>query len=282
MKAFRIICYLLVLVMGVSCIASCSNSEDLDAPDDRPININTSDDAEQNPEKGSINIFANGGTLATEEVNNFKSAVNLIPQKEGYVFAGWYSDEALTDYINPSSPTKAQVSKGCAYAKWLVVESQQYYIRTESETTVTDSGRAKQQMDVVSFSSDYKISDLINSGYKKLKISVSLDVRERDDGYQYIFLYSDTKCASTNINSIMDVYDKYIFGKNEADPSLIYMHKFTHGGDSKNTTWGTVYFTVTIDTDRLEDDLYIRYGASGKYSDDWSNKNLEVTITPVK
>lgn len=280
MKILKVMCLLLVLTTCISCVASCSKKEKEKEEDNRVINVYQDEDGAE-PQSGTINIITNGGELDVDSVNSFKSAVKLIPHKEGYIFAGWYSNEDLTDRIKPTSPTKAQISKGTAYAKWQLVETKSYSIRTNSEVTITDSGRQNQPIDVVDFSSDYNIKDLINSGYKKIRVTLSADVSERDNGYQYIFLYSDTSCASHGINSIMDAFDKYVFSEDEADPSLLYMHKFTHGGDQKNSSWGTVNFTVTLDATRLKDDLYIRYGASGKYNDDWCNKNIEVTITPI-
>ena len=280
MKILKVICLLLVLTTCISCVVACSKKEK-EEEDNRVINVFQGEEGGE-PQTGSINIITNGGELDADSIKNFKSAVKLIPRKEGYVFAGWYSNEDLTNKIKPASPTKEQISKGTAYAKWLLVETKSYSIRMGSEVTITDSGRQNQPMDVVDFSSDYNVKDLINSGYKKIVVTLSADVMERDDGYQYIFLYSDTSCASHGINSIMDAFDKYVFSDDdEADPSLLYMHKFTHGGDQKNSSWGTVNFTVTLDATRLKDDLYIRYGASGKYNDDWCNKNIEVTITPI-
>lgn len=279
MTTLRKICTLFILIAYVMCMVSCSKKNE---KDDRVINIY--DNSDINLESGAINIVTNGGDLNTDFIKDFKSAVRLIPTKEGYVFAGWYSDEEFTSKINPASPSKAHISKGTAYAKWIVVETKTYNLRGDNDSivTITDSGRENQTYDVVSFSSDYKINDLINSGYKKLKITVKLDVAEVDDGYQYIFLYSNTDCAGTNISSITDAFDKYVFGKDEADPSLIYMYKFAHGGDGAYTSWGIVSFTVTIDTDRLTDDLIVRYGASGKLGDDWRNNNLVVSITPIQ
>ena len=281
MKILKVICLLLVLTTCVSCFASCSEKEEEKDKDNRIINVYLNDEKVESQSE-TINIITNGGELDVGSIDSFKSAVKLIPRKKGYIFDGWYSDENLTDKIKPASPTKEQISKGTAFAKWLLVETKSYSIRTGSEVTITDSGRQNQPLDVVDFSSDYNVKNLVNSGYKKIVVTFSIDVMERDDGYQYIFLYSDTSCASHGINSIMDAFDKYVFSDDDdADPSLLYMHKFTHGGDQKNSSWGTVYFTVTLDATRLKDDLYIRYGASGKYNDDWCNKNIEITITPI-
>ena len=149
-------------------------------------------------------------------------------------------------------------------------------VRTET-VTITDSGRKSQKMDVL-FLSDYvDVKEAYNAGYTKLRVTVTLDVKEIDDGYQYIFLYSDTNCKS---NSLFDkIVDEFYDPK---DPSLLYEYKFEHDPGAKNTKWGSHSFTATLKMERLKDDLYIRYGASGKNDDDWQNKNVVVTFQVVK
>ena len=126
------------------------------------------------------------------------------------------------------------------------------------------------------------MTDLKRAGYTKITVALSADVCEIDDGYQYIFLYSNTKCASNDISSVMDFYDKYVFGEESSDPSLLYMHKFEHAPGVADSSIQTVSFEVTLDLARLTDDLYVRYGASGKNDDDWMNSNVCVTVIPEK
>lgn len=145
-------------------------------------------------------------------------------------------------------------------------------IRTET-AKITDSGRAGQKMDKVLLSNYFNVKSAYNAGYTKLHITYTFDVRELDDGYQYVFFYADTNCKGNNfLDKIIDeVYDPQ-------DPSLLYEYRLEHGGSKKNTKWGTHTFSTTIKMSRLKDDLYIRYGASGKYDDDWENKNVVVTF----
>ena len=233
-----------------------------------------------------ITINYGGGqgdnNLVVDKNTEFEDFVRSIPTKEGYVFAGWYSDAMYTDYIDPYRISKTQLKNGTAFAKFILVpESVNYNVRTDT-ITITDSGRKNQKMDIVQISEDYSVKDLIRAGYKSLKITLTASVCEVDDGYQYIFLYSDTNCADNDVSSLMDIYDKYVFGNDSEDPSLLYAHKFDHGVDKVDTSWGNISFTINIDLIKLKDDLYIRYGASGKNDDDWRNKDIFVTVQPIK
>lgn len=226
---------------------------------------------------GKVVVNLNGGAIDSTvnvEKSKFKEIVKTIPTKEGYEFAGWYTDSNYSDYIDPNAPTKQQVRKGQAYAKWInVPESTSYNVRSET-TTITDSGRSNQKMDIVYLSNDYNIVDLRRAGYKTFTVKVSLNVCEEDDGYQYVFLYKNTYCQNQNLS---DWVDENIFGDQKSDPNLLYTYQF-----ESTSSWKTYSFTTIIKLDSLEDDLYIRYGASGKYNDDWKNKDIFVTITPNK
>lgn len=232
-----------------------------------------------------ITVNYDGGTndnLIIDENTEFKDIIFSKPTKEGYVFAGWYSDANFNDYINPSNITKTQEKQGTAYAKWIVVKDFAEYTARTHEATITDSGRSKQQMDIVRISSDYNVLDLQRAGYKNLLISIDLQIREIDDGYQYVFLYRDQYCTDSSVDSLLDIYDKYIFGETKEDPSLLYMYKYEHGPGYENTNWSKVSFEVEIPLTSLVNDLYLRYGASGKNDDDWRNKEINLKVTPIK
>ena len=274
-KIISIILVSSLLISALTMLTSCFG-------DNRTINVYSDGSSAPIESEDSINIFLNGGTgINPGEKAKFEDIIAARPSKEGFDFAGWYSDSSFTNYIFPTDITKAQRTKGTAYAKWIKVEPTSYVVR-EGTATITDSGRAKQQLDRVGMTSYYDVTDLKRAGYTKLTVSLSADVREIDDGYQYIFLYSNTKCASNDISSVMDFYDKYVFGEESGDPSLLYMHKFEHGSGVVDESWKTVSFEITLDLNRFTDDLYIRYGASGKSDDDWVNKNINVTIIPEK
>ena len=229
-----------------------------------------------------VNYGGGQADASLGEKPSLEQIVNSTPTKEGCVFAGWYSDPAFTSYINPIAITKQQKSNATAHAKWITVEESKTYAVRSNSVTVTDTGRSKQPFDKVGIISDYNVLDLQRAGYKSIDVTVSLALSEKDDGYQYIFLYADEKCQDSNISSLLDIYDKYVFGEEKEDPSLLYAYKHDHNPDAADSSWETVTFSVTIELSKLKSDLYIRYGASGNKGDDWLNKDVSVTVSPKK
>ncbi len=226
-------------------------------------------------------VYLDGGVLTTlSEDTELEELVASRPTKEGMEFAGWYSDPAFADYIVPSGITEAQKKKNTAYAKWIVVkEMQEYAIRSE-EATISDSGRENQKMDRIPISSDFNVIDLVRAGYHSIEITLTLDIREIDDGYQYIFFYSNTSCARSA--SIGNFVEKYLLGTDPEDPSLITAYEHEHGPGAKYVEWETLSFGVTIDLNRLTNDVYLRYGADGSGADKWINKNITAVVVPIK
>lgn len=157
-------------------------------------------------------------------------------------------------------------------------EPHTFNVRTET-VTITDSGRKNQQMDKVLLSNYYNVVQLYKNGYTKIHVTFSFDVKEIDDGYQYVFLYSDANCRGNGLlDKIGDALGGFLGSSDSDDPSLLYVYKFEHGAGKKDTSWKTHTFTTTLSTGSLKDDLYIRYGASGKNDDDWQNKNVTVYV----
>ncbi len=234
--------------------------------------------------KKEVLVTLNGGTLDSTYIENaeFDDLIATVPTRDGYVFAGWYGDAAYTDYINPGAITETQKENGRAFAKWITVpESTSYNVRSDA-ATITDSGRANQKMDIVSISEQYNVNDLIRAGYTSLNVKVKLTVCEVDDGYQYVFLYKNEQCIKPATSSLIGIVDKYILGEDEDDPSLVYTYKFEHDPSMSNHTWETYEFETTVSLSSLEKELYLRYGASGNGDDTWQNKDILVTVSPVK
>ena len=108
-----------------------------------------------------------------------------------------------------------------------------------------------------------------------------MEIREVDDGYQYVFLYKDKNCESTSF-SITDAFDEYVMGKEKTDPSELYVYQYEHDPDAVNTSWGELTFETMIPLSELSEELYIRYDASGSKEDTWVNKSVKVTVDAVK
>ncbi len=191
-------------------------------------------------------------------------------------------ESSSSNYSTPSTNSNPDTNSNpnAGYTPPLVVkESQTYEVRTD-QATITDSGRSKQKMDHVLLSADYDVVAMANAGYTTLTVDIWLEVKEIDDGYQYIFFYRDTKCQSKF--SIDKLVDEYILNDPQGDPSLLSVIQFEHGGNKKDTSWSEHHFTAHLPIDRMTKDLYIRYGASGKYDDNWANRNVRITVTPSK
>ena len=267
---------MLVLTTLLSFAACTSNSEKAPTTEEST--------APQDPSHFSINI-KEGETLPDiPEGTKFSEVVKMKPSKEGFAFAGWYSDEALTDYIIPDHITDKQYQKATLYPKWIKVDPVTFDVRKD-EATIRDTGRIHQVMDTVYLSQSLNVTDLTRAGYTKIKVDISLEVKEVNDGYQYIFFYSDTNCAAPeNDDSLADKLfgdhlDEILGSNDGSDPSLIWTKQFEHGA-KKDTAWSVHTFTTYIELGSLNDNLYVRYGASGNDDDDWINRNVTVTVTP--
>ncbi len=225
---------------------------------------------------GGVTVNTNGGTLPPtngEEVE-ISEIVKTKPEKAGYIFGGWYSDKEMTQLITESTDL-SEVDE--IYAKWITAEKKTYNVRSD-EVTITDSGRKRQQMDAVNLPYDYDYQGLLYAGYTTLEISLTLEAREQDDGYQYVFLYRGQDCVDTG--SVVNIISGALFGKDDSDPSLLCGFRFEHGGEGENKNWSSHTFSASISLKDLSEQLYIRYGASGNWGDTWNNRNVVLTVEP--
>lgn len=131
---------------------------------------------------------------------------------------------------------------------------------SDNSYIITDNGRFTNKYDTINlinlYDSRYDINTLILNGYKTAAFEIKMDVREENDGYQYLFVYDDSQSNT------------YLTGG-----------KFEHSPGSLNTNYATYYFYFEIAIANIkENDIVLRYGASGKNEDTWDNKNLSVQI----
>ena len=144
-----------------------------------------------------------------------------------------------------------------------------------SEITVDWTGRSNLHHDVLDLNQYYDINNLIQQGYTKIEVTVSMDiilklsiagVGDVTDS-QHVFLYPTEKCPSGTLTECL--YDTTY--------PYIYTEVFYHQTILKYKPYS---FTTVIDLNRLpEGKIYIRYdvGMSGT----WKNKNLNVSVTPI-
>jgi hypothetical protein len=141
--------------------------------------------------------------------------------------------------------------------------SRVYETKLVRDTTykINDTGRFKHnKYDVVKYNnwgSGLTKNWLENNGLTHVIINIKLDVYEKDDGVEYIYIY-DNKDNKSN-TPIAEI-------------------SFEHGGSTKLSDWRTHTFEFDIPISLLEEGFTIRYGAKGVGNDDWDNKNLHVTL----
>ena len=139
-------------------------------------------------------------------------------------------------------------------------------IRTETKK-ITDSGRFNQPMDVINFNAfDINLGTKKQEGYKTVSFYIQLNVREIDDGYQYLFLFnSPTKSNDYLLSGL----------------------QFEHSPGKKDGNWWVHYESElkfeNISLDKFSNNEFvIRYGASGDWGDDWENKDLKIKLVMKK
>ena len=133
-----------------------------------------------------------------------------------------------------------------------------------STVTITDAGRWNQQYDLISINSALNSSwtTLLEDGFKKITLTFTLDICEIDDGYQYIYFYNGNTSASKLLYSIEII---------------------EHGGSGTETEYSTYSFTFDVNiVDLSNNAIYVFYDASGLSTDDWSNKNIKVSMVTIQ
>ena len=131
------------------------------------------------------------------------------------------------------------------------------------ERTIEDVGDMKNPYCSKAYDSliGYSIPKLKEKNYKTLTLTITMDVKEVNDGYQYIALYDGTSTSAKQ------------FG----------YQKFEHGAGKKDTSYWSHTFTFTINLNEItSSSLCIRFNASGVGSDTWNCKNVKLSYTVGK
>ena len=215
-----------------------------------------------------------GSTIKLPVVGNCLGCYNLT--RTDYVFAGWNVNAAGTSLDYKGGDSFTVTTGRTLYARWVKNETDFISIRA-SEKTITDDGVGNknekavlnQPYDTVSFS-EFGITDLealSQQGYKGISFYIRLEVREINDGYQWIFLYSEDK----EIGNVRFDHSGGAY-KNWRDVLENYKDKYEPGLKFENA-----------EIDRFKDNQFtIRYAASGDGDDTWENRNLRIKIKFLK
>ena len=233
----------------------------------------------------SIKYNLNGGKCSEQ----LKTSYNVLDEialpsvtKDGNIFCGW---------VTASNETVSRISDRAEdlYLTATFTSTEFNAFLRYDTATITDSGRVNQKYDYVDLNKYVSLSALAANGYSSVDITVTLDVKEVDDGFQYCFLYADGNVGSNAYSSsLVGFFDRYILGQEATrdDPSFLAGYQFEHGPGKKNTSWATYNLKFTVSISDLislgNGNLYIRYGASGKFDDNWQNRNVKITFSAYK
>ncbi len=208
------------------------------------------------------NGFAGRYDTFTGYYHYYDETILYKPIVNGYVYLGWYNradvDENECDYSYEYINGFKEHYYGAIelYCKWY--KNGNY--TTTNEYKITDSGRYKQSYDIINLYEVLKIgvSELKEFGYIKIQIKMEITLRELDNGTQHVFFY---KSAYSDDNDLITSYD-------------------ITDANSKDSTKSQ---TITIYLSDLKCDmLFIRFGASGSFDDDWKTSYRKYTIKVVE
>jgi len=203
-----------------------------------------------------LNTEGASNSLNVTTYNIESSTFNLLNiYRSDYNFLGWYSDSNFGTRV--TKIYTGTVGNKTLYAKWQLDVD---YTRT-TQYTITDSGRFNQNYDIIDLDSvaSMSVSALKAKGYSTITLTFSIEIWEKDDGYQHIYIYDGYGSSYT----------------------MFYQKDIEHVAGSKSSTHITYTFSYTMNLDDFDDGnrLYILYGAHGNFADTWYNTNLTVRLT---
>ena len=257
---------------------------------------------------GELNFTANDSIKEIE-------VTELNPNDYAYMFQNGsnriYNFE-VTDrggFLLVSAQRAIPIGNSVDNSSSVVFGEKELNIKSE-QFTVTDAGynQAYYSVNVNNYYSASAPKNYFTTSGAQLRMTVTLDAREKDDGYQYIAIYANT--STSNVDT----------GDKNGDPGTIYYSRYMAGftiDGNVNTTFYPYTFPVTsqgnncgyvehpwsgnpkgnleqqyfntncratdgrliIPTDLSS--LYVRFDASGNLDDDWYAKNVKAHIQAV-
>ncbi len=209
--------------------------------------------------------------------NSFPKWVNSIEGREAWI--GFHEHNALVPIWEILPPTYTDLKNDLEnafkdYVEWkyndAIISSKNSNIPSEKEgeavirtykMRISDNSDFKQGNDYFNLQRVVGLDarQLKNLGYKQFSIEVELDMKIINDGNQHIRVYA---LKSNGFTCIADI--KYNVGKSYTKRMFVISNLYLRDYTSDNI------------------DFKIGYDASGKFSDDWENKNVKVTITVKK
>ena len=184
------------------------------------------------------------------------STMPKIYMKAGYsmseidFFYGWYTDKNFTTRVYSISKTRTgDITLYAKYDLWSNI------LYESKPVTVTDGPIEDQACFSVNIMTDTIYYDLIrNTTLNTIKIEISMNIWEVNDGYQHLYLY------------------------NEND--IVWETTIEHGPGYKETTPQKYTFEILLDVDDFAtvDWLDLKFGASGMFEDTWQFSDFEMSV----
>lgn len=159
----------------------------------------------------------------------------------------------------------AEVNDDITNKTKLPIVTERTVVSNSSDTyTITDSGRFNQEYDIITLDNLFRtpVNELIELGYNKIKVQVYMQYGEKDDGYQYVYIYNGTNNSS----------------------SLVQQFDLEHSPGKIDKSFKSTYlFSDMHDISKFANNLIIiRFGANGNGADTWYTRNRTYTITIYK
>ena len=107
----------------------------------------------------TINFYSDGNIIKTIDLYNDSAFSYYVPVKEGYVFAGWYTNYSFTNLFSFNETVNKNLN---LYAKW--VSKGETFISLGTETSVSINGNTMKYLEIVASSNQtitiYSVSDM--------------------------------------------------------------------------------------------------------------------------
>ena len=168
-------------------------------------------------------------------------------------FYGWYTSDSFLTKITSISPWRTgDIILYAKYDFYLGTTLGSGYVETVTDGNIYD----QPSYDIWLFlGSLYLYYDQLESTtLSKVKITISMSLWELDDGYQQFFIYNGD--------------------------SVIWSYDHEHGPGYKETNKDTFEMTIYFNIEDLKevDNLTLRFGARGSWSDDWQFTDFTMSV----
>ena len=241
-----------------------------------------------------FNLVARGGGAftgisMTDFSNSFKTWANSVvnspvlvaPSSDGLVplwelLPSQYSnrkEEFKDAFIKYSESYNNKIYEQNRTFDLSICDALTFSILRETEYTITDDGIMDQYFDVFNlgkYKEIYGYDVLSAYRFNNVTVSLRLEMREINRGYQHFYLYLDIDKSAQAVDEI-----KYEYGGNSLKKDYTYVtHTFKLMNLIDITNSGANYYSYKP--------IVIRYGATGSGDDDWCNRNCTISVTFTK